>query len=202
MSAAHPSPPRRRPRPPPQPPGTGRADARRDRRRLRRHRHQPAVHRQGGLRAGHRRAARRGAPDRRGVVHLLGADAGGDAEVRDPDPARRQPRRRRRPGADGAGHARGRRRGRALRGALLLLGVFGATLFYGDSVITPAISVLGAMEGLEVATPALKAYVRAGVAWPSWSGCSWCSASAPRASARLFGPDHRAVVRRRWPSPA
>jgi KUP system potassium uptake protein len=47
----------------------------------------------------------------------------------------------------------------ALRRALLLLGVFGATLFYGDSVITPAISVLGAMEGLEVATPTLEAYV-------------------------------------------
>ena len=46
-----------------------------------------------------------------------------------------------------------------LRRTLLLLGVFGATLFYGDSVITPAISVLGAMEGLEVATPALKAFV-------------------------------------------
>ena len=47
----------------------------------------------------------------------------------------------------------------ALRAALLLLGVFGATLFYGDSVITPAISVLGAMEGLELMTPALKPYV-------------------------------------------
>ncbi len=46
-----------------------------------------------------------------------------------------------------------------LRGALLLLGVFGATLFYGDSVITPAISVLGAMEGLEVAAPSLKHFV-------------------------------------------
>ena len=45
------------------------------------------------------------------------------------------------------------------RTALLLTGVFGAALFYGDSVITPAISVLGAMEGLEVATPALKPYV-------------------------------------------
>jgi KUP system potassium uptake protein len=43
--------------------------------------------------------------------------------------------------------------------ALLLIGVFGASLFYGDSVITPAISVLSAIEGLEVATPALKAYV-------------------------------------------
>ena len=47
----------------------------------------------------------------------------------------------------------------ALRHALLMLGVFGATLFYGDSIITPAISVLGAMEGLEVITPALKTYV-------------------------------------------
>ncbi|WP_373922068.1 potassium transporter Kup [Duganella sp. Root336D2] len=42
---------------------------------------------------------------------------------------------------------------------LLLIGVFGAALFYGDSVITPAISVLSAVEGLEVATPALKPYV-------------------------------------------
>ncbi|WP_374408634.1 potassium transporter Kup [Hydrogenophaga sp.] len=45
------------------------------------------------------------------------------------------------------------------RQLLLLLGVFGATLFYGDSVITPAISVLGAMEGLELVTPVLKPYV-------------------------------------------
>jgi KUP system potassium uptake protein len=43
--------------------------------------------------------------------------------------------------------------------ALLLIGVFGGSLFYGDSVITPAISVLSAVEGLEVATPALKPYV-------------------------------------------
>ena len=46
-----------------------------------------------------------------------------------------------------------------LRHGLLLLGVFGATLFYGDSVITPAISVLGAMEGLELLTPMLTPYV-------------------------------------------
>jgi KUP system potassium uptake protein len=42
---------------------------------------------------------------------------------------------------------------------LMVLGVFGATMFYGDSVITPAISVLGAIEGLEVATPGLQRYV-------------------------------------------
>ncbi len=42
---------------------------------------------------------------------------------------------------------------------LTVMGLAGATLFYGDSVITPAISVLSAIEGLEVATPALTAYV-------------------------------------------
>ena len=46
-----------------------------------------------------------------------------------------------------------------LRHVLLLLGLFGATLFYGDSVITPAISVLGAVEGLEMVTPVLQPYV-------------------------------------------
>lgn len=42
---------------------------------------------------------------------------------------------------------------------LLMLGVFGAALFYGDSVITPAISVLSATEGLKVATPFFKPYI-------------------------------------------
>jgi len=46
-----------------------------------------------------------------------------------------------------------------LRRRLLLLGTFGACLFYGDSVLTPAISVLSAVEGLEIATPALKPWV-------------------------------------------
>jgi KUP system potassium uptake protein len=38
---------------------------------------------------------------------------------------------------------------------LLMLGIFGACMFYGDAVITPAISVMSAVEGLEVATPQL-----------------------------------------------
>jgi KUP system potassium uptake protein len=42
---------------------------------------------------------------------------------------------------------------------ILIVGIFGATLFFGDSVITPAVTVMGAMEGLEVATPALKPFV-------------------------------------------
>ena len=45
------------------------------------------------------------------------------------------------------------------RAAILLLGVFGAALFYGDAVLTPAISVLSAVEGLEVGTAAFKPYV-------------------------------------------
>ncbi len=46
-----------------------------------------------------------------------------------------------------------------LRNSLVVLGIFGACLFYGDGVITPAISVLSAVEGLEVASPAFKPYV-------------------------------------------
>ena len=56
-----------------------------------------------------------------------------------------------------AAHAAGTTPRRRL--VLLLIGVFGAALFYGDSVITPAISVLSAVEGLEIVTPAFKPYV-------------------------------------------
>ena len=45
------------------------------------------------------------------------------------------------------------------RAPLLAAGVIGASLFYGDAVLTPAISVLSAVEGLEVGTSALKPYV-------------------------------------------
>ena len=47
----------------------------------------------------------------------------------------------------------------ALRRRLLIIGMFGAALFYGDGVITPAISVLSAVEGLEVVSPEFKKYV-------------------------------------------
>jgi KUP system potassium uptake protein len=42
---------------------------------------------------------------------------------------------------------------------IILLGVIAAALFYGDAMLTPALSVLSAVEGLKVATPALEAYV-------------------------------------------
>ena len=46
-----------------------------------------------------------------------------------------------------------------LRSVLMLIGIFGTCLFYGDGVITPAISVLSAVEGLEVVSPAFKTWV-------------------------------------------
>jgi KUP system potassium uptake protein len=42
---------------------------------------------------------------------------------------------------------------------ILVLGVLGAAMFYGDGMVTPAISVLSAVEGLEIATPAFKPFV-------------------------------------------
>jgi KUP system potassium uptake protein len=47
----------------------------------------------------------------------------------------------------------------ALRRRLLMLGIFGTAIFFGDGVITPAISVLSAAEGLQVAAPGLEPYV-------------------------------------------
>jgi KUP system potassium uptake protein len=46
-----------------------------------------------------------------------------------------------------------------LRRRLLVIGIFGTAIFFGDGVITPAISVLSAVEGLEVAAPALHRFV-------------------------------------------
>ena len=50
-------------------------------------------------------------------------------------------------------------RARRRRRLLVLAGLFGASLLYGDSMITPAISVLSAVEGLEIATPVFRPYV-------------------------------------------
>ena len=46
-----------------------------------------------------------------------------------------------------------------LAGAITLIGAFAASLFYGDALITPAISVLSAVEGLSVATPRFEGWV-------------------------------------------
>jgi KUP system potassium uptake protein len=54
------------------------------------------------------------------------------------------------------------RTGRWRRGSaklMVALGIFGAALLYGDGMITPAISILGAMEGLKIAAPALESWI-------------------------------------------
>ena len=48
---------------------------------------------------------------------------------------------------------------RQARSALVAVGLFGAALFFGDGMITPAISVLSAVEGLSIATPVFTPYV-------------------------------------------
>ncbi|WP_026423263.1 potassium transporter Kup [Actinokineospora inagensis] len=50
-------------------------------------------------------------------------------------------------------------RGRKVAAALAALGIFGAALFFGDSMITPAISVLSAVEGLKVVSPGFDRFI-------------------------------------------
>ena len=78
------------------------------------------------------------------------------AQIRGAGAARRQQRRGRPGGHAGAGLARGEGSSPALRRWMLLVGIFGTCLFYGDGVITPAITVLGG-GGLEVMSPAFMA---------------------------------------------
>ena len=135
--------------------------ARRARHRLRRHRHEPALH-AARVRALRRAGGRRRAADVLGVLSLIfwsltmvvtvkyltfimRADNHGEGGIFAllalmPDAP-----------AHGAA--------RATSGWAALLVVIGAALLYGDGMITPAISVLSAIEGLEVATPALKPLV-------------------------------------------
>ena len=54
---------------------------------------------------------------------------------------------------------RGARDNVALKRVIVVLGLFGASLFYGDGVITPAVSILSAVEGVKVAAPALDRWV-------------------------------------------
>jgi len=55
--------------------------------------------------------------------------------------------------------SRGLARGQSRRWWLVGFGIFGAAMFYGDGMITPAISVLSAVEGLEIVTPAMHPYI-------------------------------------------
>src|SRR6267143_274350 len=73
------------------------------------------------------------------------------------------------------------------RVALLGIGIFGASLFYGDAVLTPAISVLSAVEGLEVGTSAFRPYV-VPIAVVVLVALFAFEASGTAAVGKLFGP--------------
>ena len=75
---------------------------------------------------------------------------------------------------------RGKLTGTRLRNTILAIGMVGAALFFGDSLITPAISVMSAIEGLQVVRRDLRVLVLPG---PRWSSPS-CSPSSDRAPAR------------------
>ncbi len=75
----------------------------------------------------------------------------------------------------------------SVRRALVLAGLFGAALLYGDSVITPAISVLGAVEGLEVATPVLEPWL-VPLAVAILTGLFMFQKRGTAGVARIFGP--------------
>lgn len=67
------------------------------------------------------------------------------------------------------------------------VGLFGAALFFGDGFVTPAISVLSAMEGLEVATPKLERFVLPGAVL-ILTGLFLMQRHGTGAMGRLFGP--------------
>ncbi len=77
--------------------------------------------------------------------------------------------------------------GRYPRTLLLALGVFGAALFFGDGMITPAISVLSAIEGLEVMAPHLERFV-APIAIVILVGLFMMQRGGTARVGRLFGP--------------
>lgn len=69
----------------------------------------------------------------------------------------------------------------------IVLGLVGVTLFYGDSAITPAISVLSAVEGLKVVTPSLDSWVLP-LTFVILAGLFWIQKYGTDFIGRLFGP--------------
>ena len=119
----------------------------------------------------------------RRVADLLGPGPGRYGQIRLRHHARRQPGRGRPAGADRAGAAHRRiATSRATSGSWRR-GLVGAALFYGDGVITPAISVLSAVEGLEGRDPAFRALCHSDRAGAAGRRCLSCRAAAPRPSA-------------------
>ena len=123
----------------------------------------PALRAEGVLRPAAARASRPTPANVLGVLSLVfwSLTLVDRRQVPDLHHARRQQGRGRHPRAARARRPRSRGERTRPRRSLVLLGLFGAALLYGDGMITPAISVLGAVEGLEVATHRARAARRA-----------------------------------------
>ena len=78
-------------------------------------------------------------------------------------------------------------KGKRRRGLLIAVGIIGTALFYGDGMITPAISVLSAIEGLQVATPLFDPYV-VPIALTVLLGLFLIQSHGTGTMGRLFGP--------------
>ena len=111
----------------------------------------------------------------------LGADHHRLGQILRLGDARRQSRRGRHPRPHVAGHQAAAARRRAD------LGLFGAALIYGDGIITPAISVLSALEGINVATDAFKPYVLPAALRDPARCCSALRRAARRVSVECSG---------------
>ena len=77
---------------------------------------------------------------------------------------------------------------RRIRRAITLLAVIGLALFYGDAIITPAVSVMGAVEGLSAVAPAFTPFVVPLSLRRSWSALFLLQARGTADVGRLFGP--------------
>jgi KUP system potassium uptake protein len=77
--------------------------------------------------------------------------------------------------------------GSKMAGVLMALGIFGSCMFYGDAVITPAISVISAIEGLEVAAPTLSHLV-VPITLVVLIGLFWLQRHGTATVGKLFGP--------------
>ncbi|SDV51404.1 potassium transporter Kup [Chitinasiproducens palmae] len=82
---------------------------------------------------------------------------------------------------------RGRDRTAKAARILTMLGIFGACMFYGDAVITPAISVLSAVEGLQLAAPSLSRFVLP-ITLVILVCLFWIQRRGTEIVGRLFGP--------------
>ena len=95
----------------------------------------------------------------RPLPDVLGPGADRHPQIPDLYPAGGQPRRRRGHRADRAAQAGMSKFRIAIGRGLAVVGLFAACLLYGDGMITPAISVLSAVEGIRIITPVFKPYV-------------------------------------------